>query len=90
MDCPDSCALDVAVEEGRISRVQAAPAENTRHPNTQGFICDKVGKFSRRVYHESRILFPQRRVGAKGEARFERISWDEAIDTIIGRFPRFS
>lgn len=86
MDCPDSCALDVSVAEGTITRIQAAPVEKTTHPNTQGFICDKVGKFDRRVYHESRILHPQRRVGAKGEARFERISWDEALSTIADKF----
>jgi anaerobic selenocysteine-containing dehydrogenase len=86
MDCPDSCALDVLVEDGRIARVQAAPAEQSAHPNTQGFICDKVGKFGRRVYHDTRILHPLRRSGPKGEARFERISWDEAIDAIVEKF----
>ena len=86
MDCPDSCALDVIVTEGKITRIQAAPAERSAHPNTQGFICDKVGRFDRRVYHDTRILYPQRRVGPKGEARFERISWDEAISTIAERF----
>ena len=86
MDCPDSCALDVTVVEGKIARIQAASAERSAHPNTQGFICDKVGKFDRRVYHETRILHPQRRVGPKGEARFERISWDEAISIIVERF----
>jgi anaerobic selenocysteine-containing dehydrogenase len=78
--------LDVIVAEGKITRIQAAPAETSGHPNTQGFICDKVGKFDRRVYHDTRILHPQRRVGPKGEARFERISWDEAISTIVERF----
>src|SRR5690349_14452610 len=94
MDCPDSCALDVIVADGKIARVQAAhstssgqaPDDTSAHPNTQGFICDKVGKFSRRVYHDTRILYPQRRVGPKGEGRFERISWDEAIATIVSRF----
>jgi anaerobic selenocysteine-containing dehydrogenase len=86
LDCPDSCALEVIVAEGKIARIQAAPTETSGHPNTQGFICDKVGKFDRRVYHETRILHPMRRVGPKGEARFERISWDEAISTIIGKF----
>jgi anaerobic selenocysteine-containing dehydrogenase len=86
MDCPDSCALDVIVTEGKIARIRAASAEGSAHPNTQGFICDKVGKFGQRVYHESRILHPQRRVGPKGEARFERISWDEAITIIIEKF----
>jgi anaerobic selenocysteine-containing dehydrogenase len=86
MDCPDSCALDVIVAEGKIARIQAAPAEISAHPNIQGFICDKIGKFDRRVYHDTRILYPQRRIGAKGEARFERISWDEAISTIVEEF----
>src|SRR5262245_19214088 len=86
MDCPDSCALDVTVAEGKIARIQAAPDGSTSHPNTQGFMCDKVGKFDRRVYHDTRILYPQRRVGLKGEAHFERISWDEAIANIVARF----
>jgi anaerobic selenocysteine-containing dehydrogenase len=86
MDCPDSCALDVMVEDEKVARIQAAPVDGSSHPNTQGFICDKIGKFARRVYHESRILYPQRRVGPKGEARFERISWDEAIATIAENY----
>ncbi len=86
MDCPDSCALDVTVAEGRIARIQAAPAGTTAHPNTQGFICGKVSRFARRVYHDTRVLHPQKRVGAKGEGRFTRISWDEALQTMAGRF----
>ena len=86
MDCPDSCALDVIVADGKIARIQAAQEATSGHPNTQGFICDKVGKFDRRVYHATRILHPQRRVGPKGEARFERISWEEAIRAIVDRF----
>ena len=86
MDCPDSCALDVIVTGGKITRVQAASPESSAHPNTQGFICDKVGKFAQRVYHETRILHPQRRIGRKGEGHFERISWDEAFSIIVERF----
>ena len=86
MDCPDSCALEVTVSEGIISRIQAAAAETSAHPNTQGFLCDKVSRFARRVYHESRILHPMRRVGPKGEGAFERISWDDALSTIADRF----
>ncbi len=86
MDCPDSCALEISVAEGRIQRIQAAPKEANGHPNTQGFICDKVVKFDRRVYHDTRILYPMRRAGSKGEARFERIGWSEAISTITSKF----
>ena len=78
--------MDVLVADGKIARIQAAPAEGTTHPNTQGFMCDKVGRFAQRVYHDTRILYPQRRVGPKGEGRFERITWDEAMATIVGNF----
>ncbi len=86
MDCPDSCALHVTVAEGKIARIQAAPTSESAHPNTQGFICDKIGRFDGRVYHDTRILHPQRRVGPKGEERFERISWEEAISTVVEQF----
>lgn len=86
MDCPDSCALEVTVAADRVTHIRAAPEEPDGHPNTQGFICNKVGKFDRRLYHDTRILYPQRRVGAKGEGKFERISWDEALATIVARF----
>ncbi len=72
MDRPDSCALEVSVADGKIERIQAAPAGTSGHHNTQGFICNKIGNFDRRVYHPDRILYPQRRVGPKGEARFEQ------------------
>ncbi len=56
------------------------------HPTTNGFICDKVSHFARRVYHEDRLLYPMRRVGKKGEGAFTRISWDDAIAEITTRF----
>jgi anaerobic selenocysteine-containing dehydrogenase len=82
MDCPDSCALDVEVEDGRVLSI----APGADHPDTAGFICSKVANFSRRLYHADRVLHPMRRVGAKGEGRFERVSWDAAIDEITTRF----
>lgn len=81
MDCPDVCALEVGVEAGRVVSIGAG----TGHPDTAGFICDKVAAFDRRLYHPERVLFPLRRIGEKGESRFERISWEEAIDEIVGR-----
>ncbi len=82
LDCPDACALDVAVTDGRVEHI--GPGEG--HPDTAGFICTKVARFGRRLYHEDRILFPGRRTGAKGSGSFERISWDDAIAEITGRF----
>ncbi len=81
LDCPDCCSLLVTVEDGRATRLRGDP----EHPVTRGFLCGKVAQYLEREYHPDRLLYPQRRVGAKGEGRFERISWDEALDTIAER-----
>ncbi|TXH23582.1 MAG: molybdopterin oxidoreductase family protein [Elusimicrobia bacterium] len=82
-DCPDTCALEVTVSDGRVIKVSAA----TDHAPTAGVLCTKVAYYPERIYHPDRLLYPQRRVGAKGPgAKFERISWDEALATIAERF----
>jgi anaerobic selenocysteine-containing dehydrogenase len=81
-DCPDSCLIDVTVVEGRATRVAASK----EHPFTRGALCAKVNKLLDRVYAPDRLLHPVRRIGPKGPgARFERISWDAAIDTIAAK-----
>jgi anaerobic selenocysteine-containing dehydrogenase len=81
LDCPDCCSLLVTVENGRGTKLRGDPA----HPVTRGFLCGKVAQYLEREYSPARLLYPQRRAGAKGEGRFERISWDEALDTIAAR-----
>jgi anaerobic selenocysteine-containing dehydrogenase len=81
LDCPDTCSLLINVEDGHGSKLRGNPA----HPVTRGFLCGKVARYLEREYHPNRLLYPQRRVGAKGEGRFERISWDEALDTVADR-----
>ncbi len=81
-DCPDTCALLVTVEDGRAVEVRGAPD----HPPTAGVLCTKVARYLERTYSDQRVLHPMKRVGRKGEGRFERISWDEALDTIAARF----
>ncbi len=85
-DCPDTCAMLVEVEGGRATKVSGDPD----HPPTQGFLCTKVARYLERVYNPDRLLYPMRRIGAKGEGRFERISWDEALETIVKRFQQIS
>jgi molybdopterin guanine dinucleotide-containing S/N-oxide reductase-like protein len=90
-DCPDSCAVLVTVDEtGRAIKVAGDPSQ----PVTQGFLCGKVAKYLDRVYSPDRILYPlKRKAGvAKGaltkgreHEAFERVSWDEALDTIALR-----
>ncbi len=81
-DCPDTCAMLVTVEDGRAIEVRGAPD----HPPTGGVLCTKVARYLERTYSDQRVLHPMKRVGRKGEGRFERIAWDEALDTIAARF----
>src|SRR5579871_967516 len=77
LDCPDCCALLINVEDGKGSHLRGDP----NHPVTRGFLCGKVARYLEREYAQDRLLYPQKRVGKKGEGRFQRISWDEALDT---------
>lgn len=82
LDCPDACSLLVRIgDDGRAVALKGNPA----HPVTQGFLCAKVTRYLDRVYHPGRLMYPLRRTGPKGEGRFERISWDQALDTIAAR-----
>ncbi|MDX2153159.1 MAG: molybdopterin-dependent oxidoreductase [Bryobacteraceae bacterium] len=81
LDCPDACGLVLNIEDGKATRLRGEAA----HPVTRGFLCGKVAQYLEREYSPQRLLYPQKRVGAKGEGRFARISWDEALDTIAGR-----
>jgi anaerobic selenocysteine-containing dehydrogenase len=95
-DCPDSCGVLVTIDEtGCATRVQGDP----NHPVTRGFLCGKVAKYLDRVYSPDRLLHPMRRRagvpktqlshGREHEA-FERISWDEALDSIASRLQDIS
>jgi anaerobic selenocysteine-containing dehydrogenase len=81
-DCPDACAMLVTVENGRAIAIRGAPD----HPPTGGALCTKVARYLDRTYSPDRLRYPMRRIGAKGEGRFARISWDEALDEIAERF----
>ena len=72
----------VTVEDGRAIDIRGAPD----HPTTQGTLCTKVARYLDRTYSSDRVLFPMRRAGPKGEGRFKRISWDEALGEIAERF----
>src|SRR5437762_6873414 len=80
-DCPDTCSMLVTVEDGRATRIAGDPD----HPFTRGFLCTKVNKYLERTYHEGRLLYPQIRASAKGEGKFRRATWDEALSLIANR-----
>ncbi len=80
-DCPDTCALRITVQGGRAIKVQGDPD----HPTTHGALCTKVSRYAERSYHTERVLHPLKRVGKKGEGRFVRVSWDQALSEIATR-----
>jgi anaerobic selenocysteine-containing dehydrogenase len=95
-DCPDSCGVLITVDDvGRATKLRGDPA----HPVTRGFLCAKVAKYLDRVYSPDRVLYPMRRLAAKGRGVrnaqdagqvFERITWDDAYGEIAQRFRRIS
>ncbi|MBX9962811.1 MAG: molybdopterin-dependent oxidoreductase [Burkholderiales bacterium] len=81
-DCPDTCAVQVKVRDGRVVGVRG----RRDHPFTDGRLCVKVNHFEERVNHPERVLYPLRRTGPKGSGQFERIGWDEALAEIGRRW----
>jgi anaerobic selenocysteine-containing dehydrogenase len=81
-DCPDTCALQVTVENERVIKVQG----RAEHPNTHGALCTKVSRYPERTYHAERLLHPLKRVSKKTEPpAFVRVSWAEALADIAAR-----
>jgi len=82
LDCPDQCGLRVHKADGKIVKVEGDP----EHPVTRGAICNKVRHMAERLYDPKRLEQPLKRVGVKGEGKFEPITWDEAIATITSKW----
>jgi anaerobic selenocysteine-containing dehydrogenase len=83
-DCPDTCAWEVVVQEGRATAMRGVK----EHPFTRGGLCALVSRYVDRVYDADRLLHPLRRAGAKGEGRFEGIDWEEALDLVAASLQR--
>ncbi len=81
--CGGSCLLKVHVKDGIITRIETDDAEEP-----QFRACLRGRAQRQRVYAPDRLMSPLRRVGARGEGKFERISWDEALDTIATEWIR--
>ncbi|MCX7783693.1 MAG: molybdopterin-dependent oxidoreductase, partial [Meiothermus sp.] len=83
LDCPDACSLIATIDEARniLLKIEGDP----QHPITQGFACVKTYRYPERQHHPLRPLYPLKRVGKKGEGRFERVSWNAALDDIAAR-----
>lgn len=76
----------VHVENGRATKLRGDP----QHPVTRGFLCGKVAQYLEREYSPERLLYPRKRIGPKGSGEFQRISWEEALDTIAEKLAAIS
>ena len=79
--CTTHCGVVGRVQDGRVRRIEGNPLD----PNTQGTLCGKAEGMISYTYYPQRLLYPLRRVGKRGEGRWARISWDEALDEIATR-----
>jgi len=75
----------VTVEDDCVTAIDAVPEGEAANPLTDGWICRKVRRMTRRIHGEGRLTTPLRRVGSKGAGEFEPIGWDEALDDIAAR-----
>jgi len=78
LDCPDTCSLVVTIEDNKLTKVRGNPEQE----NTKGFACVKMYAYPERQHHADRLGHPLKRVGKKGEGKFERVSWEEALTDI--------
>jgi len=85
LDCPDTCSLSVTVAADQVVAVRGSKV----NPITHGAVCAKVANYYPEFVHgPNRLRHPLRRVGEKGAGKFERISWEVALDTVHARVSR--
>ena len=76
--CHGGCGVLVYVKDGKIAKIAGDPDCPINH----GTLCSKGIGARQLVYHPDRLTYPVKRIGSKGSGKWERISWDEALDTI--------
>ena len=79
--CSTVCGIVGHVKEGRVLKIEGNPND----PNSRGHLCARGQAGLNHLYHPERLLYPLRRVGKRGEGKWKRISWDEALDEIAAR-----
>jgi anaerobic selenocysteine-containing dehydrogenase len=82
--CLGGCGVLLHVEKGRVVGITGDP----QSPVNQGALCAKGRASLEYLYHPDRLTFPLKRAGKRGEGKWTKISWDQALDTIAERFSR--
>jgi len=81
-DCGGRCPLRFHVKDGKIIRVEG---DDTADDDNQLRACLRCRSIRGYIYHPERLKYPLKRAGPKGSGKFERISWDEALDTVAAK-----
>lgn len=79
--CYSCCGVFVHISNGKVVKIEGDP----KHPNSKGKLCPKGMAGIELLYHPGRLNYPLKRIGKKGQGKWERISWDEALETIAKR-----
>jgi len=77
--CHNACGLLLYTKNGKLEKIEGDPL----NPFNQGRLCMRCLNLVEAVHHPDRLKYPMKRVGQRGEDKWERISWDEAIETIV-------
>ena len=80
--CHGGCGVLVHVKYGRITKIEGDPDFPTNH----GTMCSRGLAFQQLLYHPDRIVYPLKRCANKGGGKWQRISWDEALDIIATKY----
>ena len=70
--------MRATVQDGKVVRLEGEPD----HPVNRGWICERSKGFMEHLYHPDRLNFPLKRVGERGEGKWERVSWEQALDEV--------
>ncbi|WP_312277096.1 selenate/tellurate reductase subunit YnfE [Kosakonia cowanii] len=85
VNCGSRCALRLHVRDEEVYWVETDNTGEDQYGNHQVRACLRGRSIRRRINHPDRLNYPMKRVGKRGEGKFQRISWDEALDTIAAR-----
>jgi anaerobic dimethyl sulfoxide reductase subunit A len=81
--CGGACLLKLHVKDGVITRIETDDGEEPQYR-----ACLKGRAYRKRVYAPDRLIYPMKRIGERGKGEFKRISWDEALDTVVSEIKR--
>lgn len=79
------CSTLCTVRDGRWTNVEGNPEAGNNYGRGSRTLCAKGNAAMHTVYSPTRLLYPMKRTGEKGEGKFEQITWDEALDTIAAK-----